>query len=131
MTNEQRPAAADLRSIIARIDAGEVSRELDGEIFRAVHPDRDWYDFDGIWYSRDPEDGAAFDIPPSYLTSLDAAMALVPPDHDWSLHVDNGAAVAGCAPADPDGCSWSDCHAPTPAAALTSAALKARINDDQ
>lgn len=62
----------------------------------------------------------------AYTASLDAAMSLVPEGHDWSLHVDNGEALAGCEPASDDGCWCADRHAATPALALCAAALRAR-----
>jgi len=63
--------------------------------------------------------------PPVYTASLDAAMTLVPANHDWSLFFDNGAALAGCMPASDDGCDWTDVPGATPALALCAAALRA------
>lgn len=62
--------------------------------------------------------------------SLDAAAKLIPPGHDWALHVDNGEAIAGCMPASEDGCDHSDFHAATPALALCGAALSALITQE-
>lgn len=65
---------------------------------------------------------------PAYTYSLDAAARLIPDGHDWALHADNGAAIAGCMPASEDGCYYSDSHGATPAIALCIAALKARAS---
>jgi hypothetical protein len=60
-------------------DAATPDRTLDGEAFRALEgkEDDDWSnDFsDEVWHRRDPEDSAAFDPPPHYGGSLDAAFA--------------------------------------------------------
>lgn len=97
--------------LIARLEAATgPSFALDCEINKAV--------------------GSAAWPPRAYTASIDAALTLVPDDHDWSLHCDNGQAIAGCAPADPAGCSWADSRAATPALALCIAALRARAGDE-
>jgi hypothetical protein len=53
-------------------------RELDGEIAKALSPDREWHRFEDAWGARCIEDGAAFDMPDEYTRSLDAAMTLAP-----------------------------------------------------
>lgn len=76
-------------------DAGEGSREIDGEIFKAACncPGDEWWRFDdGLWCRQDKEDRVAFDLPPSYTTSLDAAMTLVPAEAFWRLGHDGDGA---------------------------------------
>jgi hypothetical protein len=110
--------------------AREGSRELDGLIWKAAceKPGDIWSRdlIDGnIWMRQDPEDTVAYEAPPAYTTSLDAAMTLVPTGHDWSLFFDNGSALAGCMPSSEDGCDWIDVPGATPALALCAAALRA------
>lgn len=64
--------------LIARLEAAEVgSRELDAEVWD-IEDDRPRWSFgdDFPIYKRDPDDSVAFDSPPPYTTSLDAALAL-------------------------------------------------------
>jgi hypothetical protein len=68
-----------------------------------------------------------------YTSSLDAALALVEeklPGWDWSLHFDNGEALAGIQPPSEDGCNFSDCSGATPALALLHALLRALGQQD-
>jgi hypothetical protein len=51
-------------------------REVDGLIFKALNPDRDWFKFSDCWCARCPDDAAAFDTPEHFTASLDAAMSL-------------------------------------------------------
>lgn len=55
-------------------------RETDGLIFKALEQrDGDvWTTFgdDNVWHRRDPKDRVAYDPPPDYTRSLDAAMTL-------------------------------------------------------
>jgi len=53
-------------------------RELDGLIFRALNPDGDFHQIDGVWHMRDIEDHGAFEAPPHFTSSRDAAMSIVP-----------------------------------------------------
>lgn len=106
----------------------EGSRELDGAIAAALslHP-QGWRrgaseaSASAVWFD-DFYNWRA----PDLTTSLDAAMTLVPPGHDWSLFFDNGAALAGCMPASDDGCDWTDVPGSTPALAICAAALRAQ-----
>lgn len=100
--------------------ASEGSRELDAAIHRLLHPEVQVfgdYVIDSLGFGR---------AIPSFTTSLDAAMTLVPANHDWSLFFDNGAAMAGCMPASEDGCDWTDVPGATPALAICAAALRAQ-----
>lgn len=67
-------------------------------------------------------------IPP-LTSSLDAVVALIERDGawDWSIHRDNGEAIAGVQPASEDGCDCAGAHAPTPAIALLIAFLEAKM----
>lgn len=64
-------------------DAVSPDRVLDGEAFKALEerPGDDWSNnfSDDVWHRRDPEDSAAFDPPPHYGGSLDAALAALRP----------------------------------------------------
>ena len=93
--------------LIARLDAATgPDRELDGEIWREVSgwSEDDGSRLDGVWFRRDPEDSVAFEQPPAYTGSLDAAVTLVRADGYWRVH--------------------SECW-PTPAIAICIAALRA------
>lgn len=71
------------------------------------------------------------DICARFTASLDEAVRIIPADHDWSLHIDNGEAIAGCMPASKDGCDVADCRGAAPAIALCIAALKARKKHEE
>lgn len=108
--------------LIARLESGEISREFDGEIWKAVEPEGDWHLFDdGLWCKRDPKDPIAFDPPPKFTTSIDAALSLVPADMAWAV---NSSANPGEFRAEVDfgESEW----AASPALALCIAALRAR-----
>jgi hypothetical protein len=120
-----------ITAIITRLEeAAEGSRELDGLIFRATHecadPDH-WWDFsEGVWCHRDHEDTIAFDTPPSFTTSLDAALpwenitfvmyysTSVPPH--WTAYHSH-----------PDESETAGSHPTSEAIARRLAALKARL----
>lgn len=61
--------------------------------------------------------------------SLDLVVDLIERDGawDWSIHRDNGEAIAGVQPASEDGCDCAGAHAPTPALALLIAFLEAKM----
>jgi hypothetical protein len=61
---------------------------------------------------------------PAYTASLDAAATLVPEGYAFSLYSDGCAGVAPIG--HPDDFPTADCHAATPALALTAACLRAR-----
>jgi len=69
-------------ALIAKIEKATIgSRELDGEIFRAVKSDiieADWENFNGVWHQCDPEDAVAWIPPLFYTTKIDDALTLVP-----------------------------------------------------
>lgn len=128
-----RPVSADkMLALAERVEAlTGPDRLIDAEIacavkFRNLRPARP-DDFDGKFgYSPGNikvEDG--FLMAASYTRSLDDAASLVPDAHDWSLHVDNGEAIAGCMPASPEGCDLANIVGATPALALCAAALRA------
>src|SRR5690606_23356971 len=56
---------------------------------------------------------------PYYTRDRDAAASLIPDDHGWSVSFDNGTALAGCCPANEEGCWLQDVEGLTPALALT------------
>lgn len=77
--------------LIARLRAAAgPDRELDGEIWRitngwAVDAGACFNDGDGgVWHRRDPEGDFAFEAPPYFTGSIDAAMTLVRPE--WPLN---------------------------------------------
>ncbi|HXT81417.1 MAG TPA: hypothetical protein VN702_17775 [Acetobacteraceae bacterium] len=115
-----------LTEIIARLEAATgADRRLDAEIARAIGCQvRQWNSATNWQWIA----GTEWERLPFFTASVDAALTLIPPAHDWSLHCDNGEAVAGCMPASEEGCDWSNCSGPTPAIALALciAALKAR-----
>lgn len=61
---------------------------LEGLVFHALHGQegewsREFGDHpDGVWHRRDPEDSAAWDVPPAYLRDYEAA-ALTLPEGSW------------------------------------------------
>lgn len=103
-------------------------RMLDGEIWRATEPDGIWtLDYHGVWMRQDEADHVAYDMPPAYTSSLDAAVSLVSNGYDW--HVQNNPSVnAAWASVGKPTAHWGDMmrRAATPALALCAAALRAR-----
>jgi hypothetical protein len=141
------------QDIIERLErASGPDREIDLTIHLAVCPDGDIAQLMQYRRGLDGKEGMAWDIYyngcivfekyndsgqciynggvplPHYTDSIDAALTLVPANHDWSLHADNGEAIAGCMPSSEDGCDIADCPGATPAIALCIAALKARAS---
>lgn len=128
-----------MTDLIARLAAAtEPSRELDGLIFRAVNtgtPDADWCAFDLedesdaiIWYRRDANDTIAWEAPPNYTASIDAALTLVPEGLLRSLiiYADRAHAfIRTGSVLNPATKEWTG-YAATPAIALCIAALQAR-----
>jgi hypothetical protein len=110
---------ADYAELIERLEkATGPDRDLDAQIFR---------DLIGFSPNALPQFWPAVgNQVPRYTSSIDEAQTLVPPAHDWSLHVDNGEAIVGCMPESEDGCDVADSTGATPAIALCIAALKAR-----
>lgn len=123
---------ANIQDLIDRlVNAKGPDRELDIAICQQVDSNGYRIEDDGtILVSGDVGDGPGwFNIGyevPGYTASVDAALTLVPPAHDWSLHVNNGEAIVGCMPESEDGCDVADSTGATPAIALCIAALKAR-----
>jgi len=122
----------ELLALAARVEAAGASAELDAEIafatgwqFRFDQHDDDLTE--ETWISPDGREHAS---PPAYISSIDAAMSLVPEGHEW-----------GCGHKDATGKPWawvgrpeerrvdwnpmSIANASSPAAALASASLKA------
>lgn len=116
------PAPDELEALARRCEAEAPSWELDQEIARWFrHNDYAW------WRERT---GRA-----DFTSSLDAALTLVPPKHGvvaaWS---DESAMFTICSMplGTVEGQGWfPQCKAPTPAAALTAASLRARAADMQ
>lgn len=105
-------------------------RITDGLIFKALEerPGDEWTTFSdyGIWYRRDPDDHAAWDSPPDYTRSLDAAMASVPEGMEWVMARTHDKSD-GDKPYFYASISESQVHyGHTPALALTAASLLAR-----
>jgi hypothetical protein len=123
----------DLLALAERVErAAGPDRALDETIYLAVGAERlsnnQWRrpfrEKEGIVIHGDG-------LVPYYTGSLDTALSLLPARHDWSLHADNGEAIAGCQPASEDGCDCADCRAATPALALLAAILRARAAMEQ
>lgn len=70
---------------------------------------------------------------PDLTASLDAVVYLIEREGawDWSIHRDNGEAIAGVQPASEDGCDCAGAHAPTPAIALLIAFLEAKMEIEE
>lgn len=105
-------------------------REVDIAIVKALYP------FIGECSPLCEGDEPIFwDVPfykqpcPPLTASLDAVVDLIEREGawDWSIHCDNGEAIAGVQPASEDGCDCADAHAPTPALALLIAFLEAKM----
>src|SRR4051812_14674583 len=83
MGNEQA-----IRDVIARLDAAhEPDRELDAEIWLALHPDWLAYprdDREGSVGWTTPKDGRAY-LPYHYTDSIDDALTLVEPRVEYSI----------------------------------------------
>lgn len=71
----------DLTMLAARAGSGTDSDPaLESLIWMALNgtPNDDFVEIDdGIWARRDPDDGAAFDISPRFLSSVDEALTLL------------------------------------------------------
>lgn len=123
------PADRDtLLALAARVEGAEgPSRELDGGIWRAVNGYQavDGFHCDGVWHRLNPKDAAAFDLPPAYTASLDAALALVPEGFEATITVRPPGRVSSAICYGPGSRSRVR-DAATPALALTAAALRAR-----
>jgi hypothetical protein len=122
------------QDIIERLErASGPDRELDIAILKATDANGYLIEDDGtILVECDMGEGPGwFNIGyevPTFTASIDSALTLVPANHDWSLHADNGEAIAGCMPSSEDGCDIADCPGATPAIALCIAALKAHAS---
>lgn len=84
MTHMEMKTMTDMEDLARRYhDAAAPDRTLDGEAFKALEERTgdDWSnDFsDEVWHRRDPEDSVAFDPPPHYGGSVDAAFAALRP----------------------------------------------------
>jgi hypothetical protein len=107
--------AGDLQRLVERIEAATgPSFVLDCNIGRVLRPDRE------SW--------------PAYTVSLDAALTLVPAGRDWMVDNFDGPIGRRCSASvfnDPsDEFADYEAFAATPAMALTSAALRARITQE-
>jgi hypothetical protein len=119
----------NLLELADRVESGEGGdRLLDGEIAKALAPERDWHLFTDTWGARCLDDTVAFDMPPHLTASLDVALTLVP-EGCWAegslgQHDSTRSSIEIHAPMtyDPISCAT----APTPARALTAACLRAR-----
>lgn len=126
-----------MTDLIERLEkATGPSREIDGLIFKLIgdRPGDFWHEFevgengDGVWYRQCRDDAVAYECPPTFTDSIDAALTLVPPGRY--------ADVCGIGHS-PTATIWNKAfEAPqnlyqvpgaTPALALCIAALKARM----
>lgn len=116
--------------LIARLEAAEVgSRELDALIWD-IEDSRPRHSLDGDFptYKQDPDDSVAFDSPPSYTTSLDAAIALaerVLPLGSWRIEREGAIFWAKIWWGREGKAGHKYAYAKTPAIALCVAILKA------
>lgn len=128
----------NLHSLLTRVEAATgPDRELDAHIMCALngytmHEDSNPNDGIFAFWDGAPWKSTCHNctIWPSPTASLDAALALVGeklPGWDWSIHCDNGRAIAGIQPPSEDGCDLADCEAATPALAICTAILRALI----
>ena len=124
----------DLTALLARLEAHpEGGRELDGDIATAINlmlsSDYSYADW-RAYCARNPSLGNhLYDDVPRYTTSTDAAVTLVPADHEWSLTSwSNGDMISGKPRARvfTGRFDFKWCRAATPALALCVAALRAR-----
>lgn len=53
-------------------------RETDGLIFKYLNPNRTWVKFDDCWAAQCEYDPIAYDMPPEYTGSVDAALTTIP-----------------------------------------------------
>ncbi len=121
-----------MNDLIAELEAAtEGSRELDDEIFLAIHPDQGTFSEDGeYWYAMDlDEDGGPWALLPNYTTSLEAALTLVSSGAHVSAQFDTP--EKGCDTAASIVLSYGEKRLGggghyTPALAVCIAALKAR-----
>ena len=71
----------NLLTLADRVEGAEgADRRLDGLIWQAIEPDHEYVSFgeaSEVLYRRDPGDHSAFDAPPPYTSSIDAAMTLL------------------------------------------------------
>ena len=124
-----------MRDLIAKIEAATgPDRVLDGDIWIAINgwQERDGCRIpDGVWHRQDPNDRIAFEAPPAFTASIDAALTLVPKGCGWSAHYvrpSDYAPFRGIAEAFDESGNWlHDADAATPALALCAAALRARL----
>jgi hypothetical protein len=102
-------------------------REFDGEIAKALSPEREWHRFEDTWGARSVIDSAAFDMPDEFTRSLDAAMSLVLSDAGLTLDRSwiGGHESWECVIED-ERELYVRARAATPALALTAAALRSR-----
>lgn len=117
----------EIKSLIERLEkAPGPSRELDKEIAESCGWERNEDDFwrhkDRYWARE------AFDYPPNFTSSIDAALTLVPQKYDWYLHMIDEVYNACVGPIGTFSGTSSVIGA-TPAIALCIAALRARIWD--
>jgi hypothetical protein len=113
-----------LEQLIERLErAREPSRALDGLIFKATQEKLGdvWSEEIGdVWHRQDPEDRVAYDPPPYFTGSVDAALTLVPEGDGWSVQGNTNVSHAMVG-------SYSG-YGSSPARALSAAALRARLH---
>jgi hypothetical protein len=84
-------SAAVLRELADRVErASGLDRHIDGLIWQSIEPQHDYVMFgevSQVLYRRDPHDSGAFDAPPPFTASIDAAMTLVLVE-EWTLNLE-------------------------------------------
>lgn len=132
-----------IAELIAKLETlSGPDRETDGLIFKAVtEPGDHWHQFDvgddigeqslsPVWYRRDPDDESAYEAPPFYTESIDAALTLVPEGREWRVDRRHSkgmhpayASIWASGARDID--FHANAHAKTPAIAICIASLRA------
>lgn len=118
----------DLTPLISKLEAAGPSRELDAEIASAVGwvlTAYGWQDAQGMSWSPPGASMPQYGALPSFSSSLDAAMTLVPDRFGWLVGSDGEAEVFEIEAGTPRHTAAYVNRAATPALALCAAALRA------
>jgi len=125
-----------MNNIIELLDKAEIGNpELDGLVFKlttdASH--ERWTTFNHVWHLQDLEDSVAYEPPPPYTTSIDAAMTLVPDGWEWSVCYDADLPQSRfeCYLRHEATSTKLGTHISTPALAICIAAMKAMESDEE
>lgn len=123
-----------MRDLIAKIEAATgPDRVLDGDIWIAINgwQERDGCRIpDGVWHRQDPNDRIAFEAPPAFTASIDAAVSLVPDGHWWIAGNPTTDIPQASATVRRNGSDMADAlvlFGATPALVICAAALRVRL----